>query len=121
MKKSSIAIGAMFVLLFFFFASGDYSGTSPAPTRIDTNEILEDIKDLAPDAPKGDGTYIVGDEIRPGSWESDGSGDSCYWSKIDDDLDVIENHFGLAGETITIGPSIHAVQFRNCGTWTRRK
>jgi len=68
-------------------------------------------------SPKGDGFYTVGDEIAPGRWESTGSDDRCYWERLDEYQDILDNHFGQAGGTVTILSTDHEVHFKNCGTW----
>ena len=74
---------------------------------------------LAADAtlPKGNGFYTVGVEIAPGSWRSTGSNDGCYWARLDGGQDIIDNHFGSAGGTVTIAASDYEVQFSGCGQW----
>ena len=76
-------------------------------------------RELQPNAtePKGDGFYTVGIEIAPGKWESTGDSSTCYWERLDDKQEIIRNHFGKAGGTITIQPSDYEVQFKDCGTW----
>jgi hypothetical protein len=71
----------------------------------------------SPDTPKSDGFYSVGSEILPGKWESDGTGDQCYWARLDAQQNTLGNHFGLAGGTVTVLTSDFEVQFRGCGTW----
>jgi hypothetical protein len=68
-------------------------------------------------SPKDDGVYIVGVEIMPGEWESTGTGSDCYWARLDDSEQVLDSHFGMAGGTVTIRPTDHAVEFDGCGTW----
>lgn len=68
-------------------------------------------------APKGDGFYTVGIEIAPGRWESTGSGDGCYWSRLDGNQSILDNHFGNAGGSITIRASDYEVEFNSCGNW----
>jgi hypothetical protein len=74
---------------------------------------------LAADAtqPRGDGFYTVGVEIAPGSWRSTGSNDDCYWARLDGGQDIIDNHFGSAGGTVTVAASDYEVQFSDCGQW----
>lgn len=67
--------------------------------------------------PKGDGFYTVGIEITPGRWESTGSGSSCYWARLDGNQNLLDNHFGNAGGSITIRSSDYEVEFNDCGTW----
>ena len=67
--------------------------------------------------PKGDGFYTVGVEIAPGQWESTGSGDGCYWARLDGNQNVLDNHFGSAGGSMTVRESDYEVEFNGCGTW----
>jgi hypothetical protein len=79
------------------------------------NEILA----LLPTArdPKEDGFYTVGLEIAPGKWKSTGSGDSCYWARLNGNQETLGNHFGNAGGTVTIRATDYEVSFADCGTW----
>ncbi len=71
----------------------------------------------SPTSPKGDGFYLVGDEIAPGKWRSTGQGDSCYWARLDDKQEWLDNYFGMSGGAITIQPTDFMVQLKDCGTW----
>jgi len=68
-------------------------------------------------SPKGDGFYLVGVEILPGKWHCTGTGDGCYWARRDSNQDLINNHFGYAGGTVSIRPTDYEVEFNDCGTW----
>jgi hypothetical protein len=74
---------------------------------------------LQPDAtdPKGDGFYTVGVEIAPGKWHSTGTGDSCYWARLDSNQNLLGNHFGSAGGTVTIRATDYEIEFNDCGEW----
>jgi hypothetical protein len=67
--------------------------------------------------PKDDGFYLVGIDIMPGRWESTGDGDSCYWERSDESGHTIDNHFGVAGGTVTIDETDFQVEFSDCGTF----
>lgn len=67
--------------------------------------------------PKSDGLYTVGIEIAPGQWRSTGTGSGCYWARLTGFQDIINNHFGNAGGTVTIAPSDYEVYFDGCGVW----
>lgn len=69
-------------------------------------------------APHGDGFYTVGEEIAPGLWESNGTSDDCYWERLDQAQDILDNHFGDAGGTVSIRASDFEIHFEDCGTWT---
>ncbi|GAB3698607.1 hypothetical protein [Nocardiopsis oceani] len=70
----------------------------------------------------GTGTFMVDDEISPGTYRADG-GSSCYWARLsstDGSLDaVIANHFGGGQQVVTIAASDVAFETRSCGEWTR--
>ena len=68
--------------------------------------------------PKGDGLWTVGLEIAPGLWRSVGTGDSCYWKRSPDGSpdDIIDNHFGNAGGSVTIRPG-EEFETSRCGAW----
>jgi hypothetical protein len=68
-------------------------------------------------APRGNGIYTVGSEIIPGKWRSAGSGDGCYWARLDSGQNIIDNHFGLSGGTVTVRPTDYEVELLDCGTW----
>jgi hypothetical protein len=72
---------------------------------------------LAADATSTKGFFTVGVEIAPGQWRSTGSGDGCYWARLDGSQEIIDNHFGNAGGTVTIAASDYEVQFSDCGQW----
>lgn len=93
---------------------------TPSPTATATPDLgatatIEAYGVLA--APKGNGFHTVGEEILPGKWRSTGTGDGCYWVRLDANQDTIDNHFGLAGGTITVRATDHEVEFDDCGTW----
>ncbi|MBN1639923.1 MAG: SH3 domain-containing protein [Anaerolineae bacterium] len=81
--------------------------------------VEESARALLPNAAssKESGFYTVGEEIVPGRWKSMGTGDSCYWARLDGNQEILDNHFGLAGGTVTILATDYEVQFEDCGTW----
>lgn len=72
------------------------------------------------EGPHGDGFFTVGIEIAAGKWRSDGQGDSCYWQISPDGNpdDIIDNHFGNAGGTVTLREG-QEFETDDCGTWTK--
>ena len=66
---------------------------------------------------KGDGFYTVNVEIAPGRWQSTDSGDACYWSRLTGTQDILDNHFGLAGGTVTVRSTDYEIVFDDCGMW----
>ena len=67
----------------------------------------------------GDGFYTIGVEISRGIWESQGNGTRCYWEILDQNQDIVKNHFGLAGGTANLneGYEFHS---QHCGEWIKR-
>lgn len=71
------------------------------------------------EADKEAGFYLVGTEIAPGVWRSNGAGDNCYWAVTTKTGDIIDNHFGKAGGTMYVPPNGFQVELKdNCGTWS---
>ncbi|WP_223188435.1 hypothetical protein [Streptomyces sp. TRM68416] len=75
----------------------------------------------------GDGTYIVGEDFKPGTYRTDGPKDSaipdCYWARMSGtsgELDEIIANGNTAGPTtVTISASDEAFQTTGCKTWKR--
>ena len=67
---------------------------------------------------KKDGFYLVGSEIAPGVWRSNGTQDDCYWEISTSTGDIIDNHFGMAGGTMYVPSSGFQVWVEDCGMWT---
>lgn len=73
-------------------------------------------------APITDGVYLVGIDIEPGTWRTDGTASSCYWARLRNltgDDDIIANNIGQGPAIMTILASDTAVEMSRCGTWTR--
>ncbi len=97
---------------------------TPTPTNTPTATPTPDLAKTATveafgvqAAPKRDGFYTVGVDIAPGKWHSTGTGSGCYWARLDANQDLLGNHFGSAGGTVTIRPTDYEVEFNDCGTW----
>ena len=89
---------------------------TPLPTStpdVSITATFEALGELA--QPKPDGYYIVGVDILPGRWESMAEGGDCYWERVDKFGDILANHFGSSGGTITLQQSDFAVDIRDCG------
>lgn len=68
-----------------------------------------------------DGTFLIGADIVPGTYRSDGGSD-CYWERDKDllgNLDsIIANGNGNGQQVVTLLPTDKAFQTQRCGTWT---
>ena len=69
------------------------------------------------------GTFIVGTEVAPGTWRSNGTGTGCYWARIrafSGNLgDIITNYFGSASAVVTISATDVGFSSSRCGVWTK--
>ena len=76
----------------------------------------------APSAPFGDGTYLVGVDIAPGTWRAPGGG-FCSWQRLAgfsgelDDIIAIELPDGAT--IVTIAESDAGFETAGCGVWQR--
>lgn len=66
----------------------------------------------------GDGVYLVGTDVPPGSYLARGGGD-CYWARLEDgSQDIIDNHIGTGQVRVTINAG-ELFETQGCGTWRR--
>lgn len=74
----------------------------------------------SPTAPFGDGSYIVGTDISPGTWRSD-SPEDCYWERLKEFTGgmnaTIANSIGKG--IVTIAKTDKGFRTNKCGTWTK--
>ncbi|MGE0825519.1 MAG: hypothetical protein AB7G75_24680 [Candidatus Binatia bacterium] len=72
------------------------------------------------DAPFGDGVYLVGTDIAPGTWRTN-SPESCYWARLrgfTNSLgDIISS--AILEEIVTIAETDKGFRSTQCGTWTK--
>lgn len=72
----------------------------------------------------GDGTWLVGDDIQPGTYRAQGEGDRCYWQRLSglsgESQDRITNYLGSATTTVEISASDVAFETSRCGEWVRQ-
>ena len=71
----------------------------------------------------GDGTFIVGEDIEPGTYKSKGQ-DGCYWERLSglgggiDDIIANDNASGLV--SVEVLPSDRALQLSGCADFVRQ-
>lgn len=75
-----------------------------------------------PNSPFGEGTFIVGVDIAPGTWRSS-EGGTCYWQRtrgfswtVDD---IIANENASAPTIVAIAATDKGFTSTRCGTWTK--
>jgi hypothetical protein len=70
----------------------------------------------------GDGMYIVGTDLEPGTYKSSGE-TGCYYARLsgfgNTISDIIANDNTNAAATVTIAPGDKGFQSTSCGTWTK--
>lgn len=106
---------------------GPAGATVPGPTVTKTVPGPARTVTAPPPAPKAaiteDGIYLVGADIKPGTYRSGASPD-CYWARLrntNGDLDsIITNHNG-GNSVVTIKSTDKAFETARCGTWTKVK
>jgi hypothetical protein len=68
----------------------------------------------------GDGTYVVGVDIQPGVYRSQG-GSGCYWKRLSGLSgaldDIIANNFGSGPQVVQIASTDVAFSTSDCSTW----
>lgn len=77
-----------------------------------------------PEATTGDGTYLVGRELKTGTYSSRG-GTSCYWARLRDtsgeQIAVIAAGTRRGRQVVTIRKGDRAFVTDGCGTWELMK
>lgn len=69
-----------------------------------------------------DGTYEVGNGVKPGTYRTDGSAEDCYWERSTRGGEILANDFvgnAPGGVTVTIRTSDGGFKSDNCGTWVQ--
>jgi hypothetical protein len=72
----------------------------------------------------GNGTWVVGTDIEPGTYRTDGAtGPGCYWARLSglsgEFGDIITNGITEGPTTVTIASSDAAFESQGCQQWTR--
>lgn len=77
----------------------------------------------APHTPFEEGTYLVGVDVSPGTWQTTTGSDGCYWERLagfSGELHDIIANGGFATEVIvTIAASDAGFSSNGCGLWQR--
>lgn len=71
----------------------------------------------------GNGTFLVGTDIQPGTYRSDG-GSLCYWARLSGLSgglgDIISNSISPGQQFVEVRASDAAFQSNGCGAWVRQ-
>ncbi len=70
---------------------------------------------------EGEGMYLVGDDIEPGTYKAESSS-GCYWARLasGDTSDIVDNDNVDGPAVITVAAGDYAVQVSGCGTFKRQ-
>lgn len=94
--------------------------SSGCGTWISLDLHLEETADERPYSEIEAGTFVVGDEMGPGEWRTDG-GSNCYWARLSGfsgGIDDIESNGLPEGQTIVeVKPTDTGFVSSGCGTW----
>jgi len=75
----------------------------------------------SPLSPFGDGTYIVGVDIAPGTWSAPG-GPTCYWERLSgfsgDFAELLANDLPPGNAVVTISADDAGFSTHGCGEWS---
>jgi hypothetical protein len=70
----------------------------------------------------GDGVFIVGTDIQPGTYHNDGEA-SCFWQRLSgfagDPKESIATGYPEGAATVTITKTDKGFKSKNCGTWSK--
>jgi hypothetical protein len=67
----------------------------------------------------GDGTFLVNDDIAPGTYKADSSGESCYWERTSQGGDIIDNDNTDGPAVIVVAPTDFSVSTARCGAFQK--
>lgn len=67
----------------------------------------------------GSGKYLIGTDIQPGVWSTDGRVEDCYWELSDAEGNILDNNFVSVAEqlTVEIGDWASGFSTEGCGLW----
>lgn len=96
-----------------------------AQANLDSREadISEEEEAVAANTISGSGTFLVGDEIEPGTYRTSG-GNLCYWERLSglsgEFHHIITNGLPEGTSYVTIAPTDVAFSTQSCGEWVRQ-
>ncbi len=95
----------------------------PGEDQPDTKE--EELEGDPSSSTIGEGTFIVGEDIKPGRYKARADGDgSCYWARMKDDSgdsdSIIANNITDGSASVTIKESDGAFETSGCTPWIRQ-
>jgi hypothetical protein len=99
-------------------ASTPTQGGSPTPAV--SAPVASPVAPAAGPATFGNGTYVVGTDIQPGTYRTREPSKGCSWSRFNGpgSTDIAVNEVTDDVTIVTIGPRDVAFKAEDCGTWT---
>ncbi len=115
-----VAIVVFFLVVIINMASGSPSSTTSTSQTTSTQTTPAS---TSPQTSFGDGTFIVGTDIEPGTYRTTG-GSNCYYARLSGfggtDNNIIANaNTNGNGAIVTIKASDAGFQSSGCDTWTQ--
>lgn len=82
-------------------------------------DAVSDIEEvIASNTFPGDGLYLVGVDVQPGTYRSEG-GANCYWARLNaTGDDILDNYYGAGATVLTIQPGDGVVEVSGCAPFT---
>lgn len=135
--SAAALVGLVVGVLIGIVGSGQPKNTPPPVTAVTVTETAPgsaepptqrgDPTPAARDEIPGDGTFLVGKEIKPGTYRSAGAADDtvpqCYWARLKGTsgalTDVLANGIVEGQATVTILATDNAFQSTGCQTWKK--
>ena len=73
--------------------------------------------EIAKNSFDGEGMYVVGEDVSPGTYRASGTGDNCYWARLSSlsTDDIIDNNNTTGPVVLQVQPSDKAIQVSGCG------
>jgi len=100
-------------------ARGEELDTREAAVEAREQAVTEKETIIAKNTFAGNGLYVVGVDIEPGRYRSDG-GANCYWSRLNaSGDDIIDNHIGSGPTVVTVQPSDGILEVSRCAEFTK--
>jgi len=70
----------------------------------------------------GDGSWLIGKQIKPGTYRTPGRSTSCYWALRSNlsysyDATIVSSYGRRGAQTVALGPNARAFITYGCGRW----
>lgn len=66
----------------------------------------------------GNGVFIVGTDIQPGTYRAEGAGRPCYWARLAAPDDILDNNLGEGQQIAVIEAGDALFETSGCTDWT---